>query len=199
MAKYLSNLEQFKVHQRYRVEAFSESDVKDAITATYKWHVASTGKLYDETASENILKAARWLCGDHKPGLLLYGTIGSGKTTLFNSIIKYLAITEQSMKVRTYSAIALVKNYVDKADDIKSAQALFIDDLGEEPLTIKDYGNELSPVIEVLYHRYEKRMFTVITTNLLEREVEETYGPRIADRFKEMFDRIYFNSASYRR
>jgi len=201
MEKYLSCLGSYKVPQRYRVTSFPEPDVREAITGTYRWHVAATGKLYDQSASDHITKAAKWLCGDLKPGLLLYGTIGSGKTTLFNSIIKYLAITEPSMKIRVYSAIALTKCFIDKdkAEEIKNTGALFIDDFGEESVTVKDYGNEISPLIETLYHRYEKRMFTVMTTNKTEDEVKEVYGERIADRFEEMFDRIFFNNESYRR
>jgi DNA replication protein DnaC len=201
MERYLSYLGEYKAPQRYRVEKFTEGDVKEALINTYQWHVAATAKEYDTKIAPFIEKAAKWLCGNYKPGLLLYGTIGSGKTTLYNSIIKYLAITEPSMEIRTYQAIALTRCFTDRerAQEIKTVAALFIDDLGEEPVTVKDYGNEVSPVIETLYYRYEKRMFTVITTNKTEKEIREIYGARIEDRIKEMFDRIYFNNESYRK
>lgn len=40
----------------------------------------------DEATQSHIEKAAKWLTGNHKPGLLLHGTVGNGKTTLVRAI-----------------------------------------------------------------------------------------------------------------
>lgn len=147
-----------------------------------------------------IQKVVKWLTGDFKPGLLLYGTIGSGKTTLMNALVQFLSITEIAKSKGKYSAIDIADKFEQGDKDfIINKEMLFIDDLGEEPLTVKNYGTEKSPIIEVIYKRYERRQFTVITTNLKEEQILDVYGPRVADRFTEMFDRIYFDHKSFRK
>lgn len=76
---------------------------------------------------------------------------------------------------------------------------LCIDDMGIEPITVKHYGSEISPFVEVIYHRYKKKLFTVVTSNLVDEDIKDVYGERVADRFKEMFDKIYYTHKSYRR
>lgn len=200
MEKYALRLEELtKAPQRYKVEKFSEQDVFDALKMTFKALVENEGKIYDQKTDEHIKKAAKWLCGDFRCGLLLYGTVGSGKTTLYKSIMKFISIIDSSSTMRSYAALNIVKRFSDETEeDIKRTKLLFIDDLGEEPTIIKDYGNEKSPVIDILYNRYERRAFTIITTNKTEEEIEKIYGVRIADRFKDMFDRIYFSHESFR-
>ena len=84
-------------------------------------------------------------------------------------------------------------------DKYKKTEMLSIDDLGIEPITAKLYGNESTPIIDLLYYRYDWRLFTIITSNLDEQGLDTMYGPRIADRFREMFDRIAYTNASYRK
>jgi DNA replication protein DnaC len=194
MDKYLAFLGESKVEQRYK-SRFEQEDVFLALKKTYEKNVIKY-----QNIDSHIQKVSRWLCGDFKAGLLLYGTIGSGKTTLMNSLVKFLTITEPGISKGKYSAIDIAEKFEQgEKDFIIDKKMLFIDDLGEEPLTIKNYGNERSPLIELLYKRYDRKQFTIITTNLLEKEIEETYGARIADRMHEMFDRIYFDHASFRR
>lgn len=76
---------------------------------------------------------------------------------------------------------------------------LFIDDIGTEPASIKSWGNEISPVTELLYSRYDRQLFTIITSNLNDKELEERYGLRIADRMAEIFDRLYYSNGTYRK
>lgn len=83
-------------------------------------------------------------------------------------------------------------------DALKTKNVLGIDDLGKEPAEIMDYGNILSPVIDLIEHRYDKQLFTVITTNLVGKEIRAKYGDRIADRFNEMLHVIVFRNSTYR-
>lgn len=149
-----------------------------------------------------ISKAAKWLTTDRKPGLLLYGTVGSGKTTLADSIWRIIATLKPGERVYRKSAIELTeeaKNNPEGFKNLVKSKLLFIDDLGEEPVTIKNYGNETSPLVELIYHRYDKQLFTVLTTNLTTEEFRSNYGVRVEDRMAEMFDRIYYNIPSFRR
>ena len=74
-----------------------------------------------------------------------------------------------------------------------------IDDVGVEPSIIKVWGNEISPFVDTIYYRYDRQLFTIMTSNLGEEQLREKYGERIADRFTEMFDRIHFSNKTYRR
>lgn len=83
--------------------------------------------------------------------------------------------------------------------DLKGTELLFIDDVGTEATSVKVWGNEVSPMVELLYQRYDRQLFTVITSNLeSEDDIVNRYGDRINDRFAEMFDYLPFDNQSYR-
>ena len=75
---------------------------------------------------------------------------------------------------------------------------LAIDDLGTEPLEIQDYGNIMSPMVDLLTRRYDKQLFAIVTTNLMPKEIRPKYGVRIGDRFNEMMVKIQFENDTYR-
>lgn len=79
-----------------------------------------------------------------------------------------------------------------------NASFLILDDMGTEPITVKDYGNEVLPVTELLLKRYEDRRPTIITTNLSETAIAKTYGPRILDRLNEICNKISYGGNSFR-
>lgn len=83
--------------------------------------------------------------------------------------------------------------------DLKNTELLCIDDVGTEPASLKVWGNEVSPLVDLLYHRYDRQLFTIITSNLEgDEDIAKRYGVRVADRFVEMFDLIGFDNSSYR-
>lgn len=45
-------------------------------------------------------------------------------------------------------------------------EILAIDDLGTEPREIIEYGNVLSPIIDLISYRYEHQLPTIIISNL---------------------------------
>jgi DNA replication protein DnaC len=75
---------------------------------------------------------------------------------------------------------------------------MFIDDLGAERKEIQEYGNVLTPMVDLLEHRYSRRLFTVVTTNLDASQLGEKYGARLRDRFREMFIVVPFSNKSFR-
>ena len=104
---------------------------------------------------------------------------------------------------------ALAKDSPKEFVAMKRCKLLGIDDLGTEAVIVKSYGNELSPLAELLATRYSSRLFTVITTNLSVREVggdvwedelKAIYGDRILDRLREMCNTIFYDGEqqSYR-
>lgn len=184
------------------------------LAAAYQAEVQRMGvqvKADDNTRSVLQL-AARWLSQHQKAGLMLRGNVGVGKTTLVRAIGRTLQIRlGQNLQVWEAPRIAaLGKGKEGQAvlDELCRRPLLAIDDLGTEPLSVKDYGNDISPIIDLLTERYNRRAFTIITTNLAvvqldghaTDEIETRYGQRIADRLRELCNTITYdgNQPSYR-
>lgn len=161
---------------------------------------------------QQIAAAAKWLQGNGKFGLMLLGLPGNGKTTLMNAIISLINTLDledcygDSIGVRTVSAIELARINRDNYGEFQklcSYPWLAIDDLGQEPKEILDYGNVLTPAVELICRRYDEQLFTIVTSNLTVKKEDKNclrsvYGDRIADRFNEMMQCIVFENKTYR-
>ena len=177
-------------------------EVRILLTAAYRAEVTSRNMKYQEC--EEITLAIKKMADalttkSHKTGIVLCGTCGNGKTTLVRALqnslvyLKYRNLTENGMPIMDAREVA------ERMKECKTVPLLAIEDMGKEPTTKLDYGNILNPVIEVLEHRYNEQLFTVISTNLTAKEIKEKYGTRIADRFNEMMSVIIFTGKSFRR
>ena len=196
--------------QRFKVDRYVD-DVPEMLLIAYTETVKQRMIPFKETpeVKEYIAKVAKWLVSHNcKPGLMLYGQVGNGKTTMAKaacSMINTLyhsALTHECKSVWQISALDLAviaRNDSERFERIKKTEMLFIDDLGCEPVTVKSWGNELTPVVELLYHRYDKQLFTIISSNLSDSDFKERYGDRIDDRMREMFDRLSFTNKSFRK
>lgn len=157
--------------------------------------------------SAYIEAAAHWLHDGQKFGLLLCGLPGNGKTTLMKAIVSLINICEmkdefgETVGVYSYDAREVTRINRDNYDAFKKVcrrPVLALDDLGLEPAEVLDYGNVLSPVIDLLSVRYNEQLPTLVTTNLTGKDIRTKYGNRIADRFNEMMQVIIFSNGSYR-
>jgi len=161
----------------------------------------------DENCLASIAKFAKVLTAERpKFGIMLCGTCGNGKTTLvhaFRSALNYLndiQLFEESKGIVVLGAKDIVAQSKDygRFKTIEDYEMLAIDDMGREPKEVLDYGNVLSPIIDLLEHRYNEQLFTLITTNLNAEQIRERYKARIADRFNEMLEVIVFEDGSFR-
>ena len=180
--------------------------------AAYQAEVVSRQREFvsDDGIRESCKKIAEFLTSDTpKFGLMLCGICGNGKSTMLNAI--QLATTflsdcgafdgkrESIRIVDARKIITYAWNQGDLLKGISSTSLLGIEDLGKEPTEIVSYGNVLTPMVELLEYRYDKQLFTAITTNLKAGEIRRKYGDRIADRFNEMLEVVIFGNASYRK
>ena len=195
---------------RFRIEGYSKETVQEMMLMCYQHEVRKRRIPFQEDKGtlEKIEKAAKWLTGDYKVGLLLYGIVGSGKSTLGKAICNLIGILHNSSisserkGVFRVSALDLAKNVANDPmyfNKLKNQELLFIDDIGTEPASVKNWGNEFSPVVELLYARYDRQLFTIATSNLKDSDFGERYGIRIADRMEEMFERVFYQNKSYRK
>lgn len=164
-----------------------------------------------------IREAATWLADPTgKPGLLLQGLYGNGKTTLMKAIVALIndsydsCIREERYNVKTIEAKEIARIGISNSDKQQEEfkrlcrePLLAIDDLGEEPAEIISYGSIYTPVKDLLLERYKRQAFTIVTTNLVntqeKKELTEHYGERVVDRFREMMKIIVFKNPSYRK
>ena len=161
-----------------------------------------------ESTRTYIEKVAHWLCKeDKKFGLLLYGNVGAGKTTILKAIahmINYILSNEaHDAKFRDIRSIVsgdIVDMYYNAPSlytEMKEYKMLTIDELGCENLKQKDFGTNL--MIDILQYRYRRQLFTIVTSNLSDEDFKERYFDRIDDRGREMFDRLHFDNESFRK
>lgn len=195
------------IPQRFKLP-LSEQQAYDALLAAYQTEVANRQANFvcDPMLEKNIAAMAKALTQNNpKFGIMLCGTCGNGKTTLlraFQLLLNFLnrkGYFEQSTGIRIVDAkdiSALMREPHTKT--VRNTPMLAIEDMGREATEVLDYGNVLSPVVDLLEYRYNEQLFTFITTNLNAKDVRQKYGARIADRFNEMLCVIPFTASSFR-
>ena len=181
-------------------------ELEKLILKYYAWQVQERGRkfIWDRFTRYNIRRAAEWLKNDNKDGLLLYGKVGSGKTTLMRSLFWVLR-KELNRKVDIGTAPRLVDLFQHRDIDSypfeyeKNVDFLFIDDAGVEPDYCCIWGTDYEPMRDLLAYRYDARKHTVISSNLGDEELTLKYGVRIFDRILETYDRITYEFEGYRK
>ena len=173
----------------------------------YTYVVKSSGNAMRLTPdTERVLHSvANWLKAG-KRGLLLSGNCGTGKTKMMQALTYLFSFYENERnRLRVCSAttiadlsVSKVENEINHFNMLKTAKYVGIDDLGTEPVIVKNWGTEISPVIDIIYQRYNAMKVTILSTNLNMETIRKTYGERIFDRVCEMYDRISFNFQSFR-
>ena len=152
-------------------------------------------------------QVARWCIDPSRFGLMLCGIPGNGKTTVMYAVCQLFRLFEFKnvygegayMQINSAIEVAnLAKTNYKAFKSICFTPMLAIDDFGEEPAEVLEYGNVLSPITDLLALRYKEQLLTILTTNTPPKEIREHYGGRIADRFKEMMKVVIFTNPSYR-
>lgn len=199
------------MRDRFRIP-YAEAEVKRALATTFDAEIVARSQVFQYTSDldHQLSQIARCLTGQKgKFGLMLCGGVGNGKSTMMKaiqSLLNVIRITNQydntvyGMRIKNAKSICeMILHDYNAFLDLSRCSLLGIDDLGTEPLAVLDYGNEKTPIVDLLSARYENRLFTIATTNLTPRQISERYGERIADRFKEMMEIVAFKNPSYRR
>lgn len=180
---------------KFPVRLPGELDV--ILLARYGAAVNGRGVVFipDDHTVGKVEKVAAWMKCSPRKGLLLFGTLGNGKTTMLRALKSYLG------GYAVYCSAQDVYDYFRKnmcLPDISPGEVLLLDDLGGEAPTLNDFGTMRSPLAELLLSRYSSDSTTIITSNLSGSQIESIYGDRVGDRFREMFESIRYTHPSYR-
>lgn len=211
----ISNLEKkVRTTQRFKFD-LSAQQALDLLTQAYINLVDGRfGKVVmDEYTQRSLIAMAEALTAEEpKFGLWLYGEPGNGKTTLMRAFMqvfhflkdrRHFAFMGEYWKpvLRFKTAKEIVDIRKEKPRDfydLAEEYVLCIDDVGTEPAEIQDFGNIITPMVDLLLVRYDMRLFTIVTSNIAPEKIKERYGARISDRCREMFVPIRFNGPTYR-
>lgn len=140
-----------------------------------------------------------------KKGLLLFGNIGCGKTSLMrmfsiNSFRPYSVIACKRIaneyqenganSIYLYSRLAPIAPHTNFGH---TEEGKCFDDLGTEAIK-KNYGNEMNVMQDIISDIYDNNLKGQfhMTTNLTSDELDERYGYRVRSRLREMFNIIDF-------
>lgn len=155
--------------------------------------------------NDDFNRVAQYLNSPNKKGLLLFGSVGTGKTLITTQIIPYLLLKEFGKKTIWCNARDLFKmyeprkkSYFDIFTSDKCLSPICVDDFGQEEI-VKNYGNNIDAFQEVVRRAYEKKQTLFASTNLSAKEISNRYGDRTLDRLAEMCVIIPFeNKQSFR-
>jgi DNA replication protein DnaC len=132
-------------------------------------------------------------------GLILNGAVGNGKTTLFRLANDALNLMGQKCEMINVAKLCSLVAQNGESEILKRESGwLILDDLGAEQENVRNYGNNLEPIKQLLFMRYESKARTFVTTNYNAEMMKSKYGERLADRFKEMFKVFTFYGSSKR-
>lgn len=200
---------QQRIRHKPNLTAYADA-LPQYLAAAYQQQVAQRGRTFtnDRYTQATIGLMAQWLLSPRQ-GILLRGNVGVGKTTMLYALqetIRILTNNSHTLTIKTASDItSAAKDCPTDYQAYCKAQMLGIDDLGTEPSSIKQYGNELSPIVEMIEKRYSLNLPTLITTNLVtvgsKDEIADRYGIRTLDRLREMCSFLTYdgNQQSYRK
>lgn len=141
-----------------------------------------------------------WLHQNTHKGLLLWGPVGVGKSTIIRVIAEYQrrinGLDERGMNIGGFTSANcanVCSEYVTSGiEGIKRFTTFTIcfDELGREPIPCGYFGlqlNVMQYILQIRYDRYKNNYKTFITTNLKPESIAKLYGEHIYDRCKEMF------------
>jgi DNA replication protein DnaC len=137
------------------------------------------------------------------PSLLLLGPTGTGKTFQAFGALRALSLSGVACSWSATTAADMYarlrpRHRVDSEEEFErylKARVLMIDDLGAAKAS--EFTEEVN--YRLINYRYENEMPTLITSNVLPRELARAVGERVASRLTEMAHRVVLKGEDRRR
>lgn len=188
----------------------TEDEALKLLTAAYITEVETRHRTFVVNAETSavVQRVAHLMTCNGRTAILLSGGVGNGKTTMLYAVrtaIQFANVSLHAFSPAMYMKVADAKELCslattdkDEYTKLVNTPLLAIDDLGKEPAEVKEYGNIMSPIVDLFEKRYDKQLWTMATTNLTAANIRAHYGDRIADRLNEMMTPIFFRNKSFR-
>ena len=180
-------------HPQTKCPQFSIPNARQRLEAGLK-HFLGDGARWIP-AYDNIVE---WLSDNKGRGLLCVGTPGLGKSLICQQILPVLF----GRNIPTFSAQEMNRHI----DELLNEQCVIIDDLGKEPVEIKNYGNPRTPFFELCDAAEKHGRLLIITTNLstthdkrYQDSIENRYGQSVISRLRAIIKPIVFEGDDMRR
>ena len=189
-------------------------DVKHLMGRLFYEEICKILALRNETykksqfSNDNIYKMILWLTRDdylRRPGLLVMGEIGSGKSTAMRALMavysRFLRNFTDSTDAFIPVPVADVNEHYERGDGhflewCKAYRNMYIDDLGKA--SIQDRYKTARPIEILIMERYANHLPTFFTTNMSADDIASTFEPHVVDRLKDMCTQLLFKGDSYR-
>jgi DNA replication protein DnaC len=180
-------------HDR-QVQATTAREARVAATARRRKRIAEMEipeRALEIAGGELLDTDARRLIQGDAVITVLSGNVGVGKSV---AACEWLLQHEKGLFVKAASLARVDRSHVPR---LLHTPALVLDDVGAEYLDHR--GHLLALLDELIDHRYDGRLPTVITTNLDEHVFRMRYGERIIDRIRELGRFVVIGGVSMRK
>jgi DNA replication protein DnaC len=158
-----------------------------------RYREADLGKLRVDESNRRAVDACRTWAMSPRPGFIYFsGPTGSGKTWLATALFKSQVgspVMDGDLVWASYLELCralrrdVAGNTETAMERFKRAAILLIDDLDQPPAN--EPWAETRGVYEILQHRYDYSLITIITSNLDLGAFGRAHGARMADRIAE--------------
>lgn len=133
-------------------------------------------------------------------GIIFSGSTGQGKTYLCNCIAKYMIEKNQVVLYQTsINLVERIRDYkMSMAKDMDIGRSNYYQIFDADVLIIDDLGTELnnsfvnSELFNIINERMIAKKLTVISTNLSDEQLKNTYSDRISSRLMYNYDHFLF-------
>lgn len=139
-----------------------------------------------------------------KKGAVIYGTVGTGKSTICKALInRYASPTRRCLFISVTDALKTIKGAMDRKDTTVEMECnklvdpaiLVFDDLGVDNCT--EWARE--QIFSIFEARTHSGKHTFFTTNLTPDQIRDVYKERIHDRMLEWCSWIQMTGESFRK
>lgn len=131
-------------------------------------------------------------------GIIIGGPVGSGKSVIMESFVNTYNFLCKRTTITVHAKDLSAQIKKEGVSTRNRYQPLYIDDLGRESDEIKDFGNVITPMVDLFAARYDSGSRTFATTNFDYKQLESKYGEFIVSRMKEMCNFIILVGPSRR-